>query len=93
MKYCDFTHYTLVFYINVFKIYIIYTAPTCDGDLFFQNGDPILSEMGTFSGRNGDPKAHFRQINQNKLASWKRGKLAFQPNTCKYLNIYLEAVF
>ena len=50
VKYCDFTHYTLL-YINVFKIDIIYTAPTCDGDLIFSkwrpNGDPILNEMGT----------------------------------------------
>ena len=49
-------------------------APTCNGDLYLskwwpkfiqmgtkicQNGDPFLSEMGTFSSRNGDPKSIF----------------------------------
>ena len=51
------------------KIKILSTAPTCNGNQKILNGDPIFSEMGTFSGKNGDPKACFGQINQNEPAS------------------------
>ena len=71
VKYCDFTHYTLL-YIYVFKIDIIYTAPTCDGDLFFKIG----TQFGVKWGPNGDlcqhkwgPKKRIFKIDRNKLIS------------------------
>ena len=54
--------------------------PSAMGTHFFQNDDPILSEMGAFASRMGIPKAHVCIIDGNKLirrnkAFKRRGKI------------------